>query len=227
MPQLTKELAQHLADSYPHNHDWRIVRGKPRPSFQLWRRARRLRALYPKSFTSFLDLSSCKGFFVIDAALRFNPQRILGIDVHPIDLDASRAAAADLGLLQADFKQLFLDEFVAKNPQPFDVALLINTYPYLFFGSRREPHAYRDHHKIFQLLARLVSPGGTLIFSNRTELDRCPGHVRELAAASGKGDSYNTSAIRDAAKKHFTIEEHGWLGRIPLWRLTAKDLPSA
>lgn len=220
-PQLTEDLARHLGDSYPHNHDWAIRRGKPRPCRQLRRRARRLRRLYPggERLSSMLDLSSCKGYFVIDAARDLGVERALGIDVHPLDLAASRAAAATLGLEGARFEQRFLHELVAEQPRPFDLVLLVNTYPYLFFGSRREPHAYRDHARIFEHLASLVAPGGTLLFSNRTELERCPGHVRELARESGLGGTYTTAAIRAAAGAHFEIEDHGRLGRIPLWRL--------
>jgi SAM-dependent methyltransferase len=229
MRHLTEELARHLADSYPHNHDWRIVRSKPRPCLQLWRRARRLRALYPaaEAITSFLDLSSCKGYFVIDACRRYRIERALGIDVHPLDIEASGAAALALGYDDIHFERRFLHELVAEEPEPFDVALLVNTYPYLFFGSRREPHAYRDHDRLFAHIASLVAPGGTLIFSNRTELERCPGHVRELARESGLGKLYTTAAIRAAAQKYFQIEERGRLGRIPLWRLIRTPTPQA
>jgi len=222
MTHTQEELCRHLADSYPHNHDWRIVRGRPRPSFQLWRRARRLRALYPAAPKSLVDLSACKGFFVLDAARRLGLERALGIDVHPLDVEASRFAAAALGTKAARFERRFLHELVAEEPEPFDLALLVNTYPYLFFGSRREPHAYRDHAALFAHLRSLVRPGGTLIFSNRTELERCPGHVRELAKDCGLGHLYTTKHIREAASEHFDIEEHGRLGRIPLWRMRAK-----
>ena len=224
MVSLTKELVRHLADSYPHNHDWRIVRGKPRPAWQLWRRARRLRTLWPQPehVRSFLDLSSCKGYFVIDAARRLNLERAVGIDVFPLDVTASAAAAHDLGLANVTFELRFLHELAAEAPAPFDLALLINTYPYLFFGSRREPHAYGDHAQIFAHLAQLIAPGGTLLFSNRTELARCPGHVRELARTSGLRALYTPAAIRAAAEQHFDVKECGRLGRIPIWRLTAR-----
>lgn len=223
MTHTSEELARHLADSYPHNHDWRIVRHRPRPSLQLWRRARRLRKLYPSAPKSLVDLSSCKGYFVLDAVRRFGLERALGIDVHPIDIEASRFAAAALGITTARFERRFLHELVAEEPEPFDLALLVNTYPYLFFGSRREPHAYRDHATLFAHLRSLVNPGGTLIFSNRTELERCPGRVRELAKDCGLGHLYTTAHIRAAASEHFEIDEHGSLGRIPLWRLHAKQ----
>ncbi len=146
----------------------------------------------------------------------------MGIDVFPLDVEASRAAALDLGLTHVAFEERFLHELAAEAPEPFDLALLVNTYPYLFFGSRREPHAYADHARIFEHLAQLIAPGGTLLFSNRTELARCPGHVQELAKASGLGSHYTPEAIRAAAEVHFHVEPRGRLGRIPIWRLVAK-----
>lgn len=216
---LTEEMARHLADSYPHNHDWRIERGVPKASWKLRRRARKITALYPDSVESFLDLSSSKGWFVM-AAARAGIPRVLGIDVHQTDLTASRAALDVLGLQTAMLRRAHLHELVADAPQPFDLALLINTYQYLFFGSRREPNAYKNHELIFDHLASLVRPGGTLIFSNRTELKRCPGNVKERAEELGIGHLYHPTAIRDAAERHFAIQERGKLGRIPLWRLT-------
>lgn len=224
MAPLTEELSRHLADSYPHNHDWQIAGGKPRPSWQLRKRAWRLRRHYPDATAvkSFVDLSSCKGYFVIDAARRFDLERALGIDVHDMDIAASSAAAESLKLGQVVFKHRFLHELAGDGPAPFDLALLVNTYQYLYFGSRRESHAYRDHAAIFAHLAALVAPGGTLLFSNRVELKRCPGHVQDLARESGLGAQYNPAAIRAAAEVHFAVEERGKLGRIPLWRLVRR-----
>ncbi|MDF1798572.1 MAG: methyltransferase domain-containing protein [Planctomycetota bacterium] len=224
---LTPELAQHLANSYPHNHDYRISGSKLRPSFQLWRRWRKLRKHYRyssgpnrrPSMDSLLDLSSCKGFFVLDAAQRLCAKRVLGIDVHELDLEASRAAAAQLGLGRAHFEKLHLDELVERGQQPFETALLVNSYPYLYFGSRRDPHHYGDHGRIFELIAQLIAPGGRLIFSNRAELERCPAHIQELARERGLAGNYDERRLRDAATQHFRIETHGSLGRIPLWVL--------
>lgn len=224
---LSQELAKHLADSYPHNHDYRVSGSKLRPSLQLWRRWRKLRKHYRYSsgpdgrprMDSLLDLSSCKGFFVLDAAQRLGARRVLGVDVHDLDLEASRAAAAHLGLGRARFEKLHLDELVERGEQPFETALLINTYPYLFFGSQRDPHHFGDHERIFDLIAELITPGGRLIFSNRVELERCPGHIQDLAHERGLAGEYDERRVRDAATRHFHIEVHGSLGRIPLWVL--------
>jgi SAM-dependent methyltransferase len=227
---LTPELARHLADSYPHNHDYRLAGRRLRPSWQLWRRWRRIRRHYAydtaagrsgrrASLDSLLDLSSCKGFFVLDAALRLGARRALGVDVHRLDLEASRAAAAELGLDRARFERLFLHELVERDEPPFSTVLLVNSYPYLYFGSRREAHGYGSHARIFELLARLVAPGGRLVFSNRVELERCPGHIQELARERDLAAEYDERSLRAAAGRHFHISSHGRLGRIPLWVL--------
>lgn len=215
---LTEAQARHLADSYPSNHNWTIRRGQPRACRQLRRRVKQLRRLYPARVDSFLDLSSCKGWFVLDAA-RAGATRVLGIDIHDEDLAASRAALDVLGHPDVELRRAHLHELVASAPEPFDLALLINTYQYLFYGSRREPHGYLDHERIFDHLAALVRPGGTLLFSNRVTYARLPGNVKERAEELGLPHAYHEEAIRAAAERHFTIEERGKLGRIPLWRL--------
>lgn len=218
MPPLTEEQARHLADSYPHNHDWRIVHGEPKACWQLRRRAKRIRRLYPPRVRSLLDLSSCKGWFVLDAA-RSGAERVVGLDVHAPDIAASRAALDVLGFPDVDLRVAHLHDYVATEPAPFDVVLLVNTYQYLFYGSRREPHAYLDHEQIFDHTAKLVRPGGTFVFGNRVAFKRLPGNVKERALELGLEGAYCEDAIRAAAERHFRIEEHGKLGRIPLWKL--------
>mgnify|MGYP002027305939 CR=1 FL=1 len=60
----------HLADSYPHNHDYRVVGEKLKPRWKLMRRWRRMEPLWPRAFDSFLDVGCSKGFFVLQAARR-------------------------------------------------------------------------------------------------------------------------------------------------------------
>ena len=158
---------------------------------------------------------------MLDAA-RSGATRVLGIDVADQDLAASRAALDTLGHQAVLLRRAHLHELVATDPPPFDLALLVNTYQYLFFGSRREPHGYRSHTAIWDHLAALVRPGGVLVFSNRVTLARCPNNVKERAEELGIGHLYHEDAIRAAAERHFTIEERGKLGRIPLWRLVRR-----
>ncbi len=226
-PELATDAAAHLADSYPHNHDYRIQSGKLKPSWQLWKRWRRIRKHYTPGGTSLADLSSCKGFFLFDAILRAGMQRARGIDVHEPDVTASRNAMAHLRLeeqIRIDRMHLHdvAAEVVAGQTAPFDTTLLVNTYPYLFFGSRREEHHYDSHAEIFEHLASLTAKGGRLIFSNRVEVELCPGHIQERAKEMGLESAYDEAQIRVAIDPHFRIEARGKLGKIPLWILHRK-----
>lgn len=219
MPTLEESLA-YVASSYPHNHDYRVVDGRLRPRFKLWRRWRRIRKLYPDRLTSLLDLSSSKGFFVLEAARVEGCERALGIDVHAPDLEAARAVAAHVGRPRARFEELRLHELAERIDEfggPFQTVLLVNTYPYLYYGSRRDARAYLDHERLFELMARVTAE--RLVFSNRVDFERLPGHVRELARAQRAEAGYDEASIRAAAERHFTIEARGRLGRIPLWSL--------
>jgi hypothetical protein len=220
---LSPELLRYLASSYPHNHDFRLRGGCLRPRWKLWRRWRRIRSLYPERVESLLDLSCCKGFFVLEAAQRPGCRRALGVDVYERDLEACGALRAALGVERAEFRKARLHE-VADDIDalggPFQTVLLINTYPYLYFGSDREPAAYASHERIFGHLREVTA--GRLIFSNRLQLERCPRHVQRRAAELGLADGFDEESILAAARRHFEVERRGRLGRIPLLLLTPR-----
>lgn len=220
-PSLDRAQRRYLAHSYPHNHDFRIVGSRLVPSWKLWRREGKLRALYPRAPASLVDLASCKGWFVLQAA-RAGCPRAVGLDVHRPDLEASRAAAAHLRL-DAEFREQRLDELVREidgGAAPFEVALLVNAYQYFYFGSDRDERAALDHRALFERMRRVCH--GRLIFSNRIDLERLPDNVRERAARLGAEDGYDARAVRAAAEEYFRVEEHPPLGRIPLWVLHAR-----
>ena len=97
----------HLADSYPHNHDYRVVGADMRPKWKLWKRWRRLRRHWPSDLDSFLDIGCSKGFFVLQAAHR--GAEALGIDIHAEDLAACEAAREHLKLESARFQHKTLE----------------------------------------------------------------------------------------------------------------------
>ena len=221
VPTLDRTQRRYLAHSYPHNHDYRIVGSRLVPGWKLWRRQGRLRALYPRAPESLVDLASCKGWFVLQAA-RAGCTRALGIDVFERDLEASRAAADHLAL-DARFEKRRLDELadeISGGAPAFEVALLVNAYQYLYFGSDRDERPVLDHRALFERMRRVCH--GSLIFSNRIDLDRLPGNVQRRAAALGAADGYNADAVHAAAQEFFGVEEHRPLGRIPLWVLRAR-----
>ena len=201
----------HLADSYPHNHDYRVIGTDMRPKWKLWKRWRRLRRHWPSDLDSFLDIGCSKGFFVLQAAHR--GAEALGIDIHAEDLAACEAAREHLKLQRARFQHKTL-EVLAAEGERFQFVHLVNTYHYLYFGSDRNPAIASDHEVIFEHLAAVTS--GTLLFSNCESFARCPAWIRENASAEQRAD-YTPESLRRAASKWFEIEEHKRLGKRPLW----------
>lgn len=222
-PPLDREVARYVASSYPHNLDYRVLGGKLWPRWRLWRRFRRLARGYAQPLTELLDLSSSKGYFVLEAASRPECQRALGIDVHAPDLAASRAVAQHLGLERASFQPLVLSQLATNLHTfggPFETVLLVNTYPYLFFGSDRSEDHVPDHDELFRLLASVCSK--RLVFSNRIELERCPRHIQKRAHELGLARDFRPELIRAACERYFVLEEQRPLGRIPLWYLSKR-----
>jgi SAM-dependent methyltransferase len=225
------DLAPHirafLADSYPHNHDYEVERGRRRgelrPRRKLRRRFAKLARLYPEPLASLLDVGCAKGFFVLEAAARESCTRALGIDVHAPFVEASRAAALHLGRERARFEALRLHELAETldaRGGPFQTVLVVNVYHYLFFGSALDERGYADHEALFDHLHGVTA--GCLLFSNRVSLAACPRNVQARARELGLDGAYTEDAIRAAAEARFTLEERGKLGRIPLWCLTPR-----
>lgn len=219
-PEIPPHVRQYLGNSYPHNHDYRVVDGQLAPKCKLWVRLRKLMPLYPRPLVSLLDVSCCKGYFVNAAAQEPTCQRALGIDIHQPDLDACEAVKAHLGTSRARFERLRLHDAAARIDQfggPFQTVLLVNTYQYLFFGSPRSADCYLNHDDIFAQLRRVCA--GRVIFNNRTEFDRVQGYCRRVGQERGLEREYCTERILQTASKHFRVTQHGRVGRYPLWAL--------
>ncbi len=222
-PAIPAEQLEYIANSYPHNHDYRIVNGKLAPKCKLWVRLRKLDPLYPTPLTSLLDLSCCKGFFVTRAAQQATCKRALGIDIHEPDLAACNSVKAHFGLNNARYERLRLHELADKVDEfggPFQTVLLINTYQYLYFGSPRSPECYLSHDEIFRQIRRVCN--GRVIFNNRTVLERVQEYGRNKAKEMGHEHCYSTAAVHEAASKYFRVNMHGTLGRYVLWTLDAR-----
>jgi len=243
---LAADVRAYVADSYPHNHGYRVVGADLRPKLQLRWRAWRLRKLYPRPLTSLVDLSCSKGYFVLAAAREPSCSRALGIDVHAQDLAASRAVQAHLlaigspgsraigspgsraigspgSLAHARFESMRLHELAARIHElggPFQTVLLVNAYQYLYFGSRRCPDAYKDHDAIFGWLRCVCAE--RVIFNNRVEFARVRGLGRRIGAQERLEDDYSSERILRAAARHFRVTPSGRLGRNPLWVLDAR-----
>lgn len=218
-PGLPDEVALHIANSYPHNHNYLVRGGQLMPREKLKERSEQLWSAYPDQLDSLLDLSCSKGYFVFEAAARPGCGRALGIDIDDGDLTACRAVKEVLGS-SARFAKLQLHELVDSIDSfggPFQTVLLINCYQYLYFGSSRSPACYRSHDAIFALLRRVCC--GRVVFSNRTELSQLQRYCRAEAARLAREGDYNGDAILAAAARHFNTEEYGRLGGLPVWTL--------
>jgi hypothetical protein len=221
-PGLPADVRAFLRRSYPSNHCYRLALGRLRPTRQLAARYRVLSRLYPARLTSLLDLSCCKGYFVLDAARQPTCERALGIDVGENYLRACRLVQEALGLSAAKFARLHLHELaecIGQFGGPFQTVLLVNTYQYLFYGSRGCGMAYLDHRRIFRLMREVC--GQRLIFGNRTELADCHADIQAAADRCGE-HGYSTTAILAAAREYFDVEILGDLGGYPLWLLVAR-----
>ena len=219
---LSPEIRHYLAKEYPSNHNYRVFAGRVWPSRQLKRRLRRISALYPEPLESLLDLSVCKGYFAIHAALTPARPRVLGIDVNETCVTATRAVSAHLELTNVRAELLRLHELADRIDEfggGFQTAIMINMYQYLYFGGITEADFYATHEEIFRML-RVVCTD-TLVFSNCVDFSRLPPWVRETAEKQGRADGYSEAQIRAAAETCFRVEEHGMLGRRPIWKLTA------
>ncbi len=219
---LSAEHRDYAANSYPGNHRFTISKaGELKPKCKLAVRHRKIRQYYPPQFTSFLDLSCNKGFFVFAASQTDHSTRNLGIDIHPYDIEFCTQLKKHLANDQVKFARLQLHELadaIDTFGGPFDTVLLINTYQYLYFGSSRAPESYRDHEVIFEHLRRICAK--RIIFNNRIDLDICQDYLRD--ANPLEGTNYNQEKIKAAAAKHFNITEQGKMGVCPLWLLDVK-----
>jgi hypothetical protein len=226
MTELSQETRQYLAKSYPSNHCYRFLGQRIIPGWSLFRRWRRISALYPRPLTSFIDLSVCKGYFVIQAASAGVP-RVMGVDVDEGAVRVTGEVLDYLGLDQVDLRVASLEEVAAataESGQPFQTALLVNTYQYLSFGSPMDT-SVRSNDEIFGLLRSICD--GVLLFSNCLTFEELPPGVQRRVAEEGfDASGYNPTAIRQTAENYFEIEEAGYLGKRPFWRMTARpDAP--
>jgi hypothetical protein len=220
---LSPMVRDHLVRAYPRNHSYFLLGKRMVPSFRLWRRYRRIRALYPENPASLVDLSASKGWFCLHAAQRLGASRVLGIDLHDPDLEACREVRDYLGLGAVDFQNMRLHQLhssLEEHGGAFDVSLVINLYHYLYFGSHRAPEHYGSHAEIFEHLRAIT--GGALILSNCTEIEQLPGHMQVMAREQGRAESFTGREIWNAASEFFHVTDHGRLGKRPLWRLTPR-----
>ncbi len=211
-----RELNQHLL-GYPNNHNYQIWKGQMLPSFKLYERVRAITSLYPKNLKSFLDIGSCKGYYVLEAAQNPCCETSTGIDVHEKFISISTKVKECLDIKNANFYLATLEE-LRNNPEayggPFQTVLLIGTYHYLFWGSSFSSSAFYSHREILTRLSQICT--NRIIFSARLEIDMLPREQKKKAKL--KNDvKYNTEYFLKRAEELFDVHKAGYLGKHPLF----------
>ena len=190
---------------YPRNHDYCLDGNDIFVSRKLRERADSIRRALPMKLGSFLDVGSCKGYFVLQASIAEGCSQAVGIDVHEPFISVSNDVRNRLGRSNAAFYKASLDE-LASNPQrfggPFHTVQVVSTYHYLFWGSELEKKSFGNHQAILAMLDRVCLR--FVVFANPLDIDQCPKFIQERARARGDC-GYSRSAFLDAADQLFDV----------------------
>jgi len=222
-PALSAEYQQYAENAYPSNHTYQIKNGLLVPKRELSKRLHVIKSLYPRNLASLLDTSCSKGFFVFDAASIQGCTRTLGIDIHDYDITYCNTLKSHLQSANTQFARLTLGQLAERIDEfggPFQTALVINCYQYLYFGSDVSPESHASHEEIFENLRRVCN--GRIIFNNRVNLADCQ-NSRQVNEAPDKAAHYSSIELFAAAEKYFTVTQHGKIGKYPLCTMDAKS----
>jgi len=209
---------------YPRNHNYRLWGKQLIPCSRLYRRWRIIPSLYPQKLKGFLEVGSCKGFFVLDAASRTSCRYAVGIDIYKPFISLAKKVRDIVERDNVAFHEASIfdvSEALESFRGPFQTVILINTYHYIFWGSSLSPIASYSHEKILSNLAKICTQN--LIFSSPLELDECPKIVLERAEKkSDKKGIYTTQRFLKVAQEFFHLQEKKFLGKRPLYLMTKK-----
>jgi hypothetical protein len=202
-------------------HVYKIVDGKALTTFQMDQRWKIVAGLYPEKLTSLLDIGCCRGWFVIQAAMRPECEKALGIDVVQGFIDAANDAKKLLKLENAMFDYAFLDD-VAGNPQkyktPYQTIVLLNTYHYMYWGSGYSDKHWADHDYLLGTLASICTE--RIIFMSPLEIHDCPSDIARRAKEHPEwAPAFTTKNFLDTANKYFEVSHQTYLGLRPLYLL--------
>jgi len=208
-----KELNQALI-GHPSNHNYFIYNKKLFPRFQLFERFQLITSLFPEKLESFLDIGSCRGFYVFRAADHPTCNLPIGIDIYEPFITISQKIKAYLSVEKVQFHLATLDE-VCNNLEsyggPFQVVLLVGTYHYLFWGSEKCSNAYHSHREILSRLSAICSD--RVIFSARLETNRLSNSIKDRAEMNKNKYAYTTHDFLKFAEEYFEVYKAGYLGR--------------
>ena len=207
---------------------YRLCGPRVRPGFQLYNRLRIIRSLYPQPMESFLDIGSCRGYYVMDAAQRSGCKIATGIDVHEPFIITALKVRDYLGIANCDFHLATMDKVadsVESYGGPFQTVLLVGTYHYLYWGSRLSSSATFNHRDILERLWRISTE--QVLLSGRHDICRLPGFLREKAESveSTIAEDYTTVGFLNSAAEFFDVRKSGYLGKYPLYTMLRKSHP--
>lgn len=208
---------------YPSNHNFSIGNNKMIPEWSLFERWELIKQCYPALVTSYLDVSSCRGFYVLDACSREEMEYAYGIDVVESFIDESNAVKNILHEDKAYFEISTLEEIRNKigiDFKPFQITLCTGSYHYFYWGSGQNLTAYMDHDKILGMLADITEQ--RLIFSGRLDLENLVGHPKRIASTHPQRELYNTEEFINCANKYFNVSHEGYLGKSQLFVMDKK-----
>ena len=204
-------------------HTFQIADNMVLSTSQMELRWKVVTSLYPKKLTSLLDIGCCRGWFIVKAAMLPECEAALGIDVVPEFIDAANEAKRLLKLDRAQFEYAFLSD-LERDPQkyrlPYQTLLLINTYHYLYWGSRCPTH-WPDHDYLLRTLATMCTD--RMLLMSPLEVSECPSDIAERAREHPDwAEQYTTSRFFEIASRYFDVSLERYLGIRPLYLMKKK-----
>lgn len=223
----TKGRAVRIEQPVGHRtrHVYDVADGRAFTTSQMDQRWRLVARHYPEKVTSLLDIGCCRGWFVIQAALRPECERAVGIDVVQGFIDAANEAKRLLKLEdKAQFDYAFLDEIV-NEPQrfrpPYQTIVLLNTYHYMYWGSGYSDKHWADHDFLLRTLAQICTD--RIIFMSPLEVVECPSDiVRRAEEHPDWAREFTEARFLEVAKRYFDVRSEGYVGLRPLYLMLKK-----
>lgn len=205
-------------------HTFQIADDKVLSTSQMELRWKIVTSLYPKKLTSLLDIGCCRGWFVVKAAMLPECEDALGIDIVPEFIDAANEAKRLLKLDKARFEYAFLNDIERdqqKYRPPYQTLLVINTYHYLYWGSRYCQTHWPDQNYLLSTLAMICTD--RMLLMSPLEVSDCPSDIAQSAREHPDwAEQYTTSKFLDIASRYFDVSIEHYLGVRPLYLMKKK-----
>lgn len=201
-------------------HTFWIAGDRTLTTAQMDQRWRLVERLYPARLTSLLDIGCCRGWFVVNAAMRPECERASGVDVVQGFIDAANDAKRVLKLDEkVRFDYAFLDDVAGDAERfrtPFQTIVLLNTYHYMFWGSAYSEKHWPDHDYLLRTLASICTD--RVIFMSPLEVRECPADIAERAVAHPDwAEQFTERRFLAVANRYFDVAAHGHIGQRPLY----------